>query len=154
MRATHLAAMVIRALVPFRPALRRLKRTLQPYEDDRANSNHCITDGLEQLAALRAAGISVAGATVLELGSGWLPLIPMLFHVAGAGRLILTDIEQLMDARTVAMARERIGERIDDITAALAVPREDLLRRLDSFILDYRAPWDPAAHEGGGGWIS
>lgn len=146
MKATQLAAMALRGLVPFRPALRRLKRTVRPYQDNRANSNHCISNGLEQLAALREAGISVAGATVLEFGSSWLPLIPMLFYLAGAGRLILTDIERLMDARTEAMARARITERIDDIAAALAAPREALLARLDNFAADYCVPWNPQAH--------
>lgn len=101
MRATHLVAMVIRALVPFRPALRRLKRTLQPYEDDRANSNHCITNGLEQLAALRAAGISVAGATVLELGSGWLPHTP--------------DPKCLDDLRSLPLAARFRGKPAEDL---------------------------------------
>jgi SAM-dependent methyltransferase len=146
MKATHLAAMAIRGLMPFQPALRRLKRKFSPYQDNRANSDYCITNGLEQLAALREAGISITGATVLEFGSGWLPLIPMLFHLAGAGRLILTDIERLMDVRTEAMARARIMARLDDIAAALAAPREVLLARLDSFAAEYHAPWDPAAH--------
>jgi SAM-dependent methyltransferase len=145
-KATHLAAMALRWLMPFQPALRRLKRRLSPYQDNRANSDYCITNGLEQLAALRAAGVPVAGASVLEFGSGWLPLIPMLFHLAGAGRLILTDIERLMDARTEAMARARIIARLDDIAAALATPREELLRRLDGFAADYQVPWNPATH--------
>jgi SAM-dependent methyltransferase len=145
-KTTQLAAMALRGLIPFQPTLRRLKRALSPYQDNRANSNYCITNGLEQLAALRGAGVPVAGATVLEFGSGWLPLIPMLFHLAGARRLILTDIERLMDARTEAMARARITARLDDIAAALATPREALLARLDSFAADYRAPWNPEAH--------
>lgn len=146
MKTTQLAAMALRGLMPFQPTLRRLKRALSPYQDNRANSNYCITNGLEQLAALRGAGVPVAGATVLEFGSGWLPLIPMLFHLAGAGRLILTDIERLMDARTEAMARARVIARLDDIAAALATPRETLLARLDSFAADYRVPWNPEAH--------
>lgn len=146
MKATHLTAMALRGLMPFQPALRHLKRKLSPYQDNRANSDYCITNGLEQLAALRAAGVPVAGASVIEFGSGWLPLIPMLFHLAGADRLILTDIERLMDARTQAMAHARITARIDDIAAALAAPREELRRRLDGFAADYQVPWNPATH--------
>jgi len=143
-KATRLASMATRGLMPFQPALRRLKRRLRPYEDDPANSAWCIVDGLEQIAALRRAGVTLAGATVLEFGSGWLPQIPMLFHLAGAGRLILTDVERLMDARTTARAHERIAGRIDAIAAAFETPREALLARLEGFSFDYRVPWDPA----------
>lgn len=145
MKATRLAGMAIRGLMPFQPALRRLKRTLRPYQDDPANSAWCIVNGLDQIAALRRAGVTLAGTTVLEFGSGWLPLIPMLFHLAGAGRLILTDVERLMDARTIARAHAHLAGRIDAIAAALEAPREALLARLGRFAPDYRAPWDPAA---------
>ena len=56
MRLDHLANAVVRAVLPFQPALRRLKRRFSPYEDDPGNSAFCITNGLDQLAALRRFG--------------------------------------------------------------------------------------------------
>ena len=62
MRLDHLADAVVRAVIPFQGGLRRLKRRLRPYEEDDANSDYCITNGLEQLAALRRLSIAVDGA--------------------------------------------------------------------------------------------
>jgi SAM-dependent methyltransferase len=149
MKATHLANMVLRGLIPLQVELRRLKRRLRPYTDNPGNSALCITQGLEQLAALKEAGVPVAGQTVLEFGSGWLPLIPMLFHMAGAGRVILTDVERLMDAHTIDLARARISVRLDEIAAALDEPTETLRARLDAFAPDYRVPWNPASEPPG-----
>ena len=107
MRLDHLANAVVRGVLPFQPTLRRVKRWLKPYDDNPANSDFCITNGLEQLRVLKRAGVAVRGTTVLEFGSGWLPLIPMLFRLAGAERLVMTDIVRLMDDRTTARATGR-----------------------------------------------
>lgn len=145
MKTAHLANMVLRGLIPFQVELRRLKRRLRPYTDNPGNSALCITQGLEQLAALKEAGVPVAGRTVLEFGSGWLPLIPILFHMAGAGRLILTDVERLMDAHTIELARERITARLEEIAAALDQPTDTVRARLHGFAADYRVPWNAAS---------
>lgn len=147
MRLDHLANAVVRAVVPFEGELRRLKRRLYPYQGDDANSDYCISNGLEQLAALRRLGIQVEGAGVLELGAGWMPLIPLLFHMAGARRLVLTDVARLMDEHTQARARELVAARIEDVARVLDSPAEKLLARLNGpFPHDYLVPWDPETH--------
>jgi SAM-dependent methyltransferase len=150
MRFSHLTQSVIRVVVPMEPTLRRLKRRFLPYEDDPGNSDYCITNGLEQLAALRNAGVPVQDATILEFGSGWLPLIPLLFHLAGARRLILTDVVKLMDAQTVGRAKVIVASRMDEIAEALRQSPESLQARLRlPFEYDYLVPWDAAAHPAG-----
>jgi len=150
MRISHLTNAVVRGILPFQPELRRLKRRVSPYRDDPLNSHYCITNGLEQLAALRAASVEMSGADILEFGSGWLPLIPLLCHLAGARRLILTDIERLMDERTIARAKQLVATRIDDIAEVLAEPQDRLLARLnEAFRPDYIAPWNAASHPPG-----
>jgi SAM-dependent methyltransferase len=145
-QVAHLAESALRHALPFRKALRSLKRRLRPYDDNASNSHYCITNGLEQLVALREAGFDVRGKVVLEFGSGWLPLIPLLFHMAGAGHLILTDIDRLMDDQTVQRARGIVRGRIGDIAAALDLPQDALLARLDvPMAQDYLVPWDAAA---------
>ena len=146
MRPDHLARLVLRSVLPFSAELRRLKRRFRPYEDDCGNSAMCITGGLEQLSALRACGASLNGAEVLEFGSGWHPLIPLLFHMAGARRLVLTDIERLMDEHTIARAREMVAGRIEDVVTVLEQPAAELLRRLHTPPPhDYLVPWNAAA---------
>ncbi|MBY0332415.1 MAG: methyltransferase domain-containing protein [Acetobacteraceae bacterium] len=150
MRLDHLADAVVRAVIPFQGGLRRLKRRLRPYEEDDANSDYCITNGLEQLAALRRLSIAVDGAEVLEFGVGWTPLIPLLFHMAGARRLVLTDVARLMDEHTLARAREIVAARVEDAARVLDRPAGDLLARLHGpFPHDYLVPWNPEAHPAG-----
>jgi len=40
------------------------------------------------------------GVTVLELGTGWYPVIPILFYLTGLGRVISVDIQQWMTRKT------------------------------------------------------
>jgi SAM-dependent methyltransferase len=142
--------MALRGLMPFKKTIRQIKRRVQPYRDNPANSDYCITNGLQQLGALSQAAVPVAGSTVLEFGTGWLPLIPMLFHLAGARHLVLTDIERLMDDATMARARQLLRGRIDEIAAQLGQPPASLLSRLEAALPhDYVVPWDAAAHPAG-----
>ena len=63
MRFDHLANAVVRSVIPFQAELRRLKRRFRPSEEDPGNTAYCITNGLEQLAALRASGFAVEGSS-------------------------------------------------------------------------------------------
>ena len=38
--------------------------------------------------------------SILELGTGWYPVIPILFYLTGAGRVISVDIQQWMTRQT------------------------------------------------------
>ena len=147
MRHAQLLRTALKGMVPFQPQLRRLKRRFRPYEDNPANSDYCITNGLEQIAALRQAGVPLAGAEVLEFGSGWLPLIPLLFHLAGARRLVLTDVERLMDEQTIARAKRILIGQMHRIAEVVGGQREQLMARLDeAFQPEYHVPWNARAH--------
>ena len=147
MKSTHLINAVVRGVIPFQPVLRQLKRRIIPYEDNPGNSDYCITNGLGQISGLREADVPVLDAEILEFGSGWLPLIPLLFHLAGARRLILTDVAKLMDEQTIARARAVIAGRMDDVAKVLHQPKEILAARLHMpFAYDYLVPWDAASH--------
>ena len=101
MRQSVVVKTVVKALLPFQAQLRQVKRRLVPYRDNPSNSSYALQQGLEQIRLLRSQSIPLSG-DILELGSGWLPIIPLLFHIAGARKLILTDIERLLDSRTTA----------------------------------------------------
>ena len=90
-----------KAAIPFQSGLRRLTRRVKPYSTNPANTEHLIVDGLDQLDMLRDADVRVEGADILEFGSGWLPVIPLLFRLAGAKTVTLTDQERLMDGRLI-----------------------------------------------------
>lgn len=44
---------------------------------------------------------TMRGATALELGTGWYPVIPVGLFLAGAGRIVTVDISPLMDREKV-----------------------------------------------------
>lgn len=146
-KVVHAVQAAGRHVMPFRRSLRRLRRALRPYEDDPGCTHYCITNGLEQIAALRNAGFTAEGRTVLEFGSGWHPLIPWLFQIAGAREVILTDIDRLMDARTMEKARLMVRSRSEDVARGLGMTEEEVVRALDAPLRHtYLVPWDAAAH--------
>jgi hypothetical protein len=130
----------VKASIPAKRALRALQRRWRPYQDNRSNSLFAFQQGLEQLSMLRDAGIATQG-TVLEFGSGWVPVIPAMFHVAGADRLIVTDVERLMDSHTLDIAKRIVGSRLNELSDFLGTTDASLKTRLDEFHPTYIAPW-------------
>jgi len=136
----------VKATLPFQPQLRSIKRRLRPYQDNPANSRYALQQGLEQIQLLRQAGVALDG-DVLEYGSGWLPIIPLLFQLAGARRLILTDVERLMDEHTIARAKQVVSDNLAAVAAALGQSEAALAERLTKPCnFDYFVPWDSRAH--------
>lgn len=88
--------------LPFGDGLRRLKRQWFGYEPDPRN----LRDTLDNLGQMRAAlgrlDRSFKSATILEIGSGWFPTIPIMLCVEGAGRVLMTDLNVHMDEVTFA----------------------------------------------------
>lgn len=135
----------MKAVLPFQVQLRRIKRRMWPYQDNPDNSRHALRQGLEQIRLLKEAGIRLDG-TVLEFGSGWLPIIPLLFHLSGARHLILTDLERLMDDQTITRARQVILDNLPAVGATLDLDESALMARLAGpFEPDYFVPWDSRA---------
>jgi len=135
-----------KAILPFGNELRRVARALKPYHDNPENTNLAITQGLGQIRMLRSVGANLSG-TVLEFGSGWVPAIPLLFHVAGAHETVLTDVERLMDSRTIDIARQRVRARAGEVAEVLGITELEVRQRVDrGFAPRYLVPWDSAAH--------
>jgi cyclopropane fatty-acyl-phospholipid synthase-like methyltransferase len=130
-----------KSFIPFQPALRSLKRSVVPYQDNRENSMLALRQGIEQIKTLRAAGITING-TVLEFGSGWIPLIPFIFYICGATKIILTDVERLMDSRTIKIAYNLICENIPLISEQLCMAKIDIVERMNKFDYEYLVPWN------------
>lgn len=146
MRTSVVLRAAIRAALPFQPWLRRTKRRWIPYQGDLANSHFALQQGLHLVELLRTSGVDPAG-DVLEIGTGWLPIIPLLFRLAGARRLVLTDVERLMDRQTIAGAKAVIRANLPAIATVLdrSVADLELTLAADS-PFDYRVPWDIRSH--------
>ena len=133
-----------KSVVPFQDDVRRLKRRLVPYNDTVDNGAMALGVGLHQIRLLREAGADLTG-DVLELGTGWLPIVALLFHLAGARHLVLTDIRRLMDGSTVARAKRLVAACLPQIAAEFATTAAALQARLDQpMSYRYLVPWHAA----------
>ncbi len=139
----QLAMGLAKAALPFQDDVRRLARKIRPYEANPVNTRQALDQGLRQVGLLRDAGANLSG-TVLELGTGWLPVVPLLFYLAGAERLVLADIHRLMDDRTFEEVKRVLRDNAGRLADELRVPESLLRARLDRPIpYDYFVPWNP-----------
>lgn len=74
-----------------------------------------------------------AGFRVVELGSGWHPIVPFAMVAAGAGEVLLCDLEDLSDTGLLTEAMDFVLDAVDDGSLAELVPgilpeRIELLR--------------------------
>ena len=138
-----------KAVLPFQRQLRRLKDSMVGYKREPKKDRNTVRDGLALIDWLG----NVAGANVLEVGSGWQPMIPILFSLAGA-KVYLTDMYPLMRGDTFRAALDAIRESREEIIARLHIPADALDRvtrecsdaemegRLKELRFEYLAPCD------------
>jgi len=143
------------ALLPGRSWLRTVKRKFVPYPAQLDTAT--LENAFDMIAMLDSAGLHPRGRVLLEVGSGWRPIIPLLMRVAGARRVYLVDTQRLLDAPLLRGIADKLRECADVIAARLAVgvvhvqstlacPREGSLDDLlDGFGLSYLAPADATA---------
>ena len=143
-------------VLPFAEKLRRWKRRWRPYPSD--FPEFTLEEGLRLTELLKRAGCQIRGAQVLEIGSGWQPIIPLLFSAAGAARVVMTDSQRLMDEGTFRQTAENMAIRAPPIAArlglsenvvrlALAEPPLSFAELLARYRLEYFAPCDIASAE-------
>lgn len=142
-----------KAVLPFQPQLRSLKDRFSPYQPDILENDHTISQGIKQVQWVRQT-IHLEGATVLEIGSGWEPLIPMIYSLAGASKVLLTALNVLLRPDTFAGALACLRQHKESLVRELGIDRsllEYALRdnpsmsmeaRLEELRMVYMAPCD------------
>lgn len=58
--------------------------------------NSKVDQGISLLEALKANNLELRGKNTAEMGTGWTPIIPMLFALAGQSRCVTCDVSQLL----------------------------------------------------------
>jgi SAM-dependent methyltransferase len=128
----------LKMAIPFQGIIRRWKRSLDPYRSNPKNDSGLIRDSRAIVALLERRGIGVRGADVVEIGSGWVPALPLTLRSAGARKIITLDQERLMDAATFRHARRLVA------ASHGASPPPDGDGSQDELLadsgIDYRAP--------------
>jgi SAM-dependent methyltransferase len=139
----------VKAVVPFQAQLRRLKDRVSPYVRDASKDANTIQDGLRQIAWI---GEIVRDAEILEIGTGWQPMIPILFALAGARRVYMADMHRLLRLDTFRAGLDSIRENEAEIAKALRISPEAILHatrecqdmdsRMRELRLSYLCPCD------------
>lgn len=117
-----------------------------------------IWQGINLLSALNRAGYSLEGKSTLEIGTGWVPIIPIIYYVFGQRDCKSFDIKKILRPDLSLMAAHQIGslkELFDKdivIHDKMNLQRLAALRNVSAFQLllemmnfDYYAPADARA---------
>jgi hypothetical protein len=132
--------------------LRMAKRRILPY--DPGIDEWTLEQGIRQVEMLRKAACDPRGKECLELGTGWQPIIPLIFHVAGCKTLALVDSQRLLDKRSLiktsmglvnykAQISDRLGISHDEVVKKLERPiGSSVDSLLESYNFRYLAPMD------------
>lgn len=86
----------------------------------------------EMLMLLRGAQTSVEGKDLVEIGAGWYPVLPIIFHGMGARTVVMTDIRRHMRRRFVEASVEYCFEHAREIAAIVGVDESTLAARWSS----------------------
>jgi hypothetical protein len=132
---SHVLKLAILGRIPFGQSLRRVKRQLFGYPPDPDNLRGTLSNLEEMEQAVRSIGRSFAGATILEIGSGWFPTIPVMLSVQGAKKIFLSDLTPHMDQVTFAATLEFLRPQLTHF------PDAANKTKLDEFGLEYLAPF-------------
>jgi hypothetical protein len=118
-----------KSVLPFQAALRRLVRSRRGYPIT-TNAALALAQGLQQIHDLREVGIKITGRTVLDFGSGWHPVVPLLYRAAGARFVHLTDMERLADVTSLTATTNWLSSQAADVAPKLGIEVETFRRRV------------------------
>lgn len=123
------------ARVPFGQSLRQLKRRWLGYAPDAENLRYTL-DNFEQMKSEFDAGDSPFRGVVLEIGTGWFPVIPLMLSIEGAEHIYMTDLTRHMDDITFRATLEFLKKQRPDLEKLSSV------YSLDDIPASYLAPFD------------
>ncbi|HEY5933883.1 MAG TPA: class I SAM-dependent methyltransferase [Kofleriaceae bacterium] len=119
-----------------------------------------LEDWRLMMGHLRSSKVELAGATLLEIGSGWYPTFPLCLYLAGAKRVLTFDLTRHLAPDLVIALAERLASHVPLIAresgrdpAAVAADQARLAKAIKggaSFTdatrgaIEYHAPADAA----------
>ena len=123
----------------FPDVLRRVKRCFVKYHPDFGRTAFALDEGILQIKWLREELGSLAGKTILEIGSGWEPLLPILYALLDVKHVYLTDLRRLMDVDTISAAMQGLAKNLDRIASELQLTNERVLAVLSQSVINLDA---------------
>ena len=122
---------VLKAAIPGYVQLRTAVRKNWPHRTNPGMDSCLVDSAIRQVELLRAAGLDIRGRRVLEIGSGWHPILPITFIAAGAESVTLTEVDPILDRRLVRSAINFVMARRDNIADRIGADSFDRLKVKD-----------------------
>lgn len=112
-------------------------------------------DWLVQMQVLNDLGFRVQGRDLLEIGTGWLPVFPLCFALAGARRCVTFDLHRHLHPDVAPKALRELERHLPAIAQACGEPEATVRERWQRLVaagdgpavlraagIDYHAPAD------------
>ena len=77
-----------------------------------------VDDWRIMVGHLQAAGLSIGGSSLLEIGSGWYPTFPMALFLAGGTKIVTVDLNRHLKSELTLAAAARLGSHLETIATA------------------------------------
>ena len=122
--------------IPFNNKLREIKRKVFGYPPDAKNLELTIKSYERIKAASESLGTKIEGSTILEIGSGWFPTIPILLARDGAKKVLMSDLNIHMDEITFNATLDYLKNRFEN---------DNYIQNIinfNSLPIEYLAPFD------------
>lgn len=136
----------------------QFQRRLGGLRDLRREYAMKLDDWQGMVEQLHAHGHPIVGATLVEIGSGWYPTLPLALHLAGAHHVHTCDLNRLLKPDLMRACVALLGADLPRIARVAGVPLEDVQARYAALRRDadtpeamtggavhYHAPCDVAA---------
>lgn len=117
-----------------------------------------VADWLLMMGHLKTSGLDIAGAKLLEIGTGWYPTFPLCLYLAGAGRVLTLDLTRHLDSKLLLRLVDRLSVHIDAIAGVSGRHDGEIFEQLAELsralhkktpldvatqgVVEYRAPAD------------
>lgn len=113
---------------PLQEKVRKIKRSVFPHklEIDMWALNECF----KQVKMLKTSGFNLNNKDCLELGTGWSPVYPLVFYLAGCNSLTLIDDQRLMDEHTFQETCRQLNAHSAEISMKLGLEMPDVEKKL------------------------
>lgn len=137
---------------PIQRKAREIKRSVRSHK--LVINKWTLSQGIQQVQLLRNSGFDPSNKDYLELGTGWSPVIPLLFWLAGCKSLTMIDDQRLMDTHTFQETCKQMISECGDISAKLKLETADIKNKLNELAdmplksalskmnCNYHAPYD------------
>ncbi len=128
----HFVLRAIYRSVPFRHKLRGLLHKKQAPRWVAATDDWALTQSFSIISLLKEVGRDPRGRHILELGTGWHPIAPILLSLAGAASIHTIDIEPCLDLEHLTAMARGLEPKSGLIAEKLEIPEENVRATLGS----------------------